>query len=210
MKKTTKVKVHKKTSPKLKVEEPKEEEIVSYANHDRSGRELSKMRRKDLQLACVVRGLDFEKIPAFDQLQLISWFQDNYEKPQNHDLIALYDVWVDQELEKRGYPKGVSVRHPIFNLGIVPGDGNWDKQAFSNKPDKPKKEQVDKPRSDKPKKERNESLGGLYMGTKKEMTFRLAKEGKSYDEIVKLVTTQFPDANAKSIKIWMGRSKKAS
>lgn len=195
---------------KKKIKEPPVEvvpERTDWANHERSIRELKTMKRRDIQTACVMRGLPFSDVSGFDQLQIIAWFQNNYERPQDASRIPEYDTWVDKELELRGYGKGKSIRNPIFNLGIRGNlDGEKPKSGGVKAP-LPGTQPQSLPKVAKPPREKNEVLG-LSKGTKKEMTYLLTREGKTPEEVTAAVTKAFPEAQPKSIRIWMGRCKK--
>lgn len=201
-----------KTKKKKKSKEPEVEKIperTDWSNHERSARELKTMKRRDIQTACVIRGLSFENVSGFDQLQIIAWFQNNYERPQDHSLIVEYDAWVDKVLENRGYEKGKAIRHPIFNLGITGNLSGTETGRFDSK--KPQVSNTPKhiePKEKKAPKEKNESLGGLTKGTKKELTYLLTREGKSLEKVTEEVMKAFPEAQPKSIRIWVGRCKK--
>lgn len=197
---------------KKKVVDPipeKEPERTDWSNHERSARELKTMKRRDIQTACVIRGLEFENVSGFDQLQIIAWFQNNYERPQDLSRITEYDAWVDKQLETRGYEKGKAIRNPIFNLGVT---GNLDAtktgRIDSAKPSVSSSPKHVEPKEKKAPREKNEALGGLSKGTKKEMTYILTREGKDLAEVTKLVIAAFPEAQEKSIRIWVGRCKK--
>jgi hypothetical protein len=172
-------------------------------------RELQHLKHKDLQRACVGRGMDFQAVVNGSIPDLQGWFCKNYDNGQNLQLLDDFDLWKDGELMKRGHVKGDPVFHPILRLGFV---GKLDEEGNIVETKKPRLKSLDK--KEKPKRERIEGTK-IFSGTKKALTYELTaqKEKDKSDtytipEIVKLVTEQFPEAKEKSIRIWIGRVRK--
>lgn len=166
---------------------------------------LAKMTRRDKQIACVKRGLDFQLVVAYDNHQLSNWFYKNFENGEDETLVPLYDSFMDAELEKRGYKKDDPVMAPCFRLGYNPLAelrSQVLKESAKNLDDSIKK---DLPNI-RPKREKDEQ--NIVKGTKKSLTYQLTKQGLSKDQVIKQVTEKFPEAQAKSITIWMARAKK--
>jgi hypothetical protein len=169
-------------------------------------RALANMKYKDLKLACVARGMPFEEVIAADHPKLASWFYKNFDNGEDPTLLSEFDVYVEDQLQKRGYKKGDAVLAPCFRLGFVP--------PMNELPDQPKKVGIvvkmeTKPEEPKAKREVDQETG-IIAGTKKSLTYKCQKDGKTLDETVKIVKEKFPDAQDKSIKIWFQRSAKAS
>lgn len=168
-------------------------------------RALAKMKYRDLKLACVARGMPFEEVIAADHPKLASWFNQNFENGEDPTLLNEFDVYVEEQLQQRGYKKGDAILAPCFRLGYIP--------PMEDLPDQPKRVGIvvkmeTKPEEQKPKREVDTETG-IIAGTKKALTYKCQKDGKSLDETVKIVKDKFPEAQDKSIKIWFQRSAKA-
>src|SRR5690606_35791377 len=94
------------------------DESTQASREERAYRQLQNMKRREVQAACISRGLDFELAVSYSNLQLSSFFTKNLDNPQNPQLLNEFDEWLDKKLEERGYKKGESVRSPIFKLGV--------------------------------------------------------------------------------------------
>lgn len=177
----------------------------TYSTHNEAALEdiinktLAKMTRRDKQIACVKRGLEFELVVKYDNHQLSNWFYKNYEKGEDETLVPEYDAYMEQELLKMGYNKQDPMQSPCFRLGYNP-------RAEEQRNLPPKPIEPEKPKTERPKMEKDES--GVKAGTKKSLTYQLTKEGLDKAEIIKKVIAKFPDAQAKSITIWIARAKK--
>lgn len=176
--------------------------INELTREDVINKTLAKMTRKDLQIACVKKGLEFEKVVGFDNHSLSNWFYLHFDNGEDETLIPVYDSFVEGELIKRGYTKNDPIMSPCFRLGYDP------KRDERNQTPKPiEKEQNVKPLiENRPKREKDEM--NIVKGTKKSLTYKLTFEGKEKEEIIREVLKQFPDAQDKSIKIWIARAKK--
>jgi hypothetical protein len=159
-------------------------------------KEASMFRYAELQRACIVRGIDFQKLVHATAPQLHAWFVDNfYEKIDNSRLDA-FDEWREEIMRKRGLDE------PFIRLGFIGEKDTETGEVISIK--RPKK--FKKPK--KKKRERNEEFG-IFSGTKKELTFRCVKDDMSLEKTIKVVTDKFPDAKPKSIGIWYKKARKA-
>lgn len=181
----------------IKEEKPKElsyQERIDYQKHvERLNGIFSKMRFLDLQKECILRGMIPEEMVASDLGKLQSWLIKNWDLSQLPSRLDDFDKWRELELEKIG--KG---GEPFLRLGYI-GQINEETDDFDiKKPSSIKKATV--------KRERDKDMG-IFLGTKKALTFSLTKEGKSIDDIISLVTEKFPEAQEKSIKIWIKKCK---
>jgi hypothetical protein len=165
---------------------------------------LARMTRKDMQLACVKKGLEFHLVVSYDNHMLSNWFYKNFENGEDETKISEYDAFMEAELEKRGYKKGDPAMSPCFRLGYNPN-----KEINLIIP--PKKLEaanitITLLPNIKPKREKDES--NIVKGTKKSLTYQLTREGKTKEEIIALVSKKFSNAQPKSISIWITRAKK--
>lgn len=165
---------------------------------DRAHRELANFKHRDLQRACILRGLSSDRVVGDGHLELVRWFIANYDNGQDDQLIAAHDRWVVAELKAKGLKDDDALLNPAMRFGY---GGNI--------------EQMEKPKSTPPAKipkvieKAKSSIDpelGVRTGTKKSLTFQLTKGGKyAIEKIIELVVAKFPDANEKSIKIWQKR-----
>ncbi len=160
-------------------------------------KEASLFNYQNLQRACIVRGIDFMVLITLCREPLTDWFIRNYYNPIDNSRLDAFDTWREEMMLSRGK------NEPFVRLGFI-GELDHKGEVISTK--KPKK--FKKPKKKK-KRERNESLGGLFAGTKKELTFICQREGKTLQETIKTVMKKFPDAVEKSIGIWYKKSQKA-
>jgi hypothetical protein len=163
-------------------------------------RELQHLKHKDLQRACVGRGIPFEDAVNFDIPALQSWFCKNFYNGQNIMFLNDYDAWKDEQLRMNGHEKGDPVFHPSLRLGFI---GSRDDAGNVSSTKKPRlKSLIGK---EKPKRERLEGTK-IFSGTKKAMTWELTKAKLDLKTITKRVMEKFPEAKAKSISIWHKRA----
>ena len=161
---------------------------------------LDKMTLRDMKRECVVRGIEFEKILSLGVPGLSNWFRENFHLKTDHSRLDAYDEWWETEVKKAYLLKGeVAYLHPALRLGYV-AEKDEDGTVIKRK--------RAKVIIAKKKEKRERTIGGLFSGTKKAYTFQLQKEGKSKEDVIKLVIEQFPEASAKSIGIWFNKSKK--
>lgn len=195
---------------------------VNIHNLGAAEKALQNYNFKDLQRACLVRGLNFSDMPEMGFFELQSFFIKNFLVETDNTLLDKYDQWFESEMALEG--KGVDnpeysyMFHPSLRMGFYTGEDDEGNLVGSKKPRKFKKPKVEK------KRERRKDLGGIFAGTKKAMTMELAKDilTKRYEQnpeeepnhekilarIIKKVAKEFPDANEKSIKIWYNKIKK--
>ena len=174
-----------------------------YFENERALRELSSMKHRDLQRACIVRGLQFNQIVDLSHPNLVSWFINNYDNTQSEDLLVEYDAWVEEELIKRGYKKGESLLAPALRFSYVGEIDTMEKPKII-KPPKAVVTHEKKPKAS------IDAKTGVRSGTKKAMTYELTLSDNNYTiaEIINLVIESFPEADEKSIKIWHKRALK--
>lgn len=168
-----------------------------------SGRALSELKNfkhKDLQRACVVRGLPFPDVVGFTTPALSNWFMAHFSNGQDPNLLNMFDAWVEEELRKLGREEEDPIMSPCLRLGYI---GEVDEET--GKPIIKRLRNIKRP--EKEKRER-EPVTNIFKGTKKALTFQCAKEGIPISETITKVTQAFPEAVEKSIKIWYGRAKK--
>lgn len=167
---------------------------------------LAMLKHKDLQRECVLRGLDFEKVVEYDHHKLANFFYLNFEVEKGTDgLLDAFDKWIEEQLVNKGYKKGDAILHPSLRLGVTHlEDIKDDRPSKALKPVNENSPIVNIPKTKREK----DPVTGVYTGTKKNLTYTLAKAGKSFGEIVKAVKDKFPDAQEKSIKIWQKRALK--
>lgn len=177
---------------------------VDKDREQRIDKVLAHLKHKDLQRECILRGLDFAKIVEFDHHALSNWFYHNFEEPQDLTKLTLYDVWMEDQLQKRGYKKGDAILAPSFRLGFTPDlDGLPLKTPGVSTTLKQVANSAE-PKEVKPKRTVDETTG-VYTGTKKNLTYTLTDEGMELSQIIEKVLERFPDAQEKSIKIWNKR-----
>lgn len=184
----------------------------AFNQNSRSDRVLQDMKLRDLQIACIARGMDFQEMVESSVPELHGWFDRNYQKPQNILWLNEFDDWRELELKKKYDPKiDAWAFHPALRFGFV-GKKDEDGNVIEKK--KPRLKGVDK--VEKPKRERLEGTKVLS-GTKKAYSYLLAtrhlrrpdeKKEFSPAKIVEKVIAKFPEAQEKSIKIWVSRARK--
>lgn len=172
--------------------------VYSNSHEDRVLKSLAHMRHRDLQKACVERGMDFDEVINSDHHKLVAWYYKNFENTCDPNLLLAYDIHVDTLLAAAGHDP----RHPELRFGYV---GNLDevKNVREIKGDKPHVPKA----SNKPKAEVDE-VTKVRKGTKKDMTYTMTRDKKEVKEIIKAVMQAFPEAQEKSIKIWHKRALK--
>ncbi len=159
-------------------------------------KEASNMRHLDLQRACLVRGMDFVKMVSSGVPALIDYFVRNYTDKDgtfrhlDNSRLDAFDEWREEIMRKRGKDE------PFIRLGFI-GQTNKDGEVIAIK-------RLKRHKKKKKKREKNKEFN-IWSGTKKELTYQCAKEGKSLKKTVQKVMAKFPDAKEKSIGIWYKR-----
>lgn len=154
-------------------------------------RELKNMTYKTLQKEAIIRGYPFEKISKADHGILSSFFIREFKSDKDPSLLNKYDSWLEDVLKEKGLDK--AFRHPQLRYSLV----------SEEKEEKPIIKEVKKP-----KVKREKTSDGIYKGTKKALTFELAKKGLSKQEVIQKVLETFPDASPKSMGIWYNKALK--
>lgn len=171
-------------------------------------KELSQFVYKDLKVACIVRGIEFQDVVHGDHGSLASFFIKNYDKAQDPELLEDFDNWMDRQLELSGIAEDDPLRQ--FRLS-----SSLDPDTEDTKLRKRKLKGVKIPKKKRKKRERNSTFN-VIKGTKKEFTMELVKKlmglGKNMESkklqatLVKKVVEKYPDANPKSVMIWYKRA----
>lgn len=174
------------------------------SREERGLRLLTKLKRKDLVKECIIRGLPYH-MGGESSPKLSGWLIQNLDNGQDITRLNEYDAYREQELIKSGHlDENKVLLHPSLKYGVTGNSEDWeDKVVFTKHSKKSDKVKLDKPRV---KREKDES--GVYKGTKKALTFKLALEGKALDDVIDAVLEAFPEANDKSISIWYKRALK--
>lgn len=165
---------------------------------------LRKLKYKDLQRECIVRGMSFEDLVEADIWRLQSYFKKHYYDAKDSDKLDEFDRWFEGEMTLEGKgtdnPEHAWMHHPSLRLGFTQGEDEQGNSIGHLKPRKFKK--VKK----KAKRVKLKELGGIIGGTKKAMTFALAIKGNSLSRVQKKVKKAFPEAQDKSIRIWYNKA----
>jgi hypothetical protein len=165
---------------------------MKYQYITASERELKNLTFRGLQKECILRCIDFDLVSKLDFYGLSSWFDKNFNNPCNPENLLLFDEWFEKQLKPRITEKDSALlsKHLRFSVSV------------EEKAELEKELEKAKPKEDKPKKSKEKDESGIIKGTKKSLTFQLAKEGKSIKMIIKKVLKTFPDASETSIRIW--------
>ena len=165
---------------------------VNLGHYKYGGIDFSNFTYRDLQKACIIRGMPPEELVEGDIHSLHSWMEKNEHNKIDPNLLDDFDDWRDKLLREK-YGEG----QPFIRLGYV---GKTDDEGNAVN--------VYKPEPKKPKKhvEKDTEMGGLWKGTKKHLTAQCKKDGLSFEKTVAKVKAAFPDAKESSIKIWYKRS----
>lgn len=168
-------------------------------------KELSQMVYKDLKIACIVRGMEFQDVVESDHGILSSFFIRNYYNEKDPELLEDFDIWMDKQLERNGLAKDDPLRE--FKLSSTVDPETQDIRLSKKKVGR----RVKLPKKEVKKRERNDTFN-VIKGTKKEYTMELTKRlfdlGKNLgskniqDKLVNRVVEKYPDANPKSVMIW--------
>jgi hypothetical protein len=135
----------------------------------------------------------FEEVLRSDFFRLSNFVQKNILVHKNMDLLDEFDDYVENILRERN--QGELIHHSL-RLGYVKREGD---DEYTPKAEKPKAEK---------KVPRKKDSNGLYQGTMKSYTYELQKKGKTAEQTLTKVLRKFPEAKAKSVKIWFNKSKK--
>lgn len=178
-------------------------------------KELMNMKYVDLQAAVVSRGMDFDDVVEGDHGKLASWFIKNYEVRLNKSRLEDFDIWMDRKLKDKGLKKSDPLRKYRKFSEVDDEGGVKVTTGALNKA---------KIRKEKKSKRNRDGKFGIFTGTKKEYTYNLTNDlfGKKKDtltnkeiqknysqKMIDKVTKKYPEAQPKSIKIWMSRCLKA-
>lgn len=169
--------------------------------NERALRELANMKHRDLQRGCIVRGLSPKEVVDFSHPKLANWFLTNYDNSQDENLLITFDDWVEEQLKAKGYKKGDILLSPALRFG---NPGNIEEMEKPHK--NPSNVQTPLIKPDKKPKAEISQVTGVRAGTKKALTFDLAYSGMDINDIVLNVKKEFPQAEEKSIRIWVKKA----
>lgn len=171
---------------------------------------LGNLKYKDLQAEVIQRGMGYKEIITGDHTTLSSFYIAHFDEPLKKARLKEFQNLSDKSLEERGYKPDDPIRKYARSQFENPEDEDTPKAP---------KEKVEKPKKEKRQKD---AEFGIFEGTKKQLTFKLAKSlwnaraadfDNDYKRIAKKfagklfrkVQVKFPDAAEKSVKIWMVR-----
>jgi hypothetical protein len=183
------------------------------SRYERINGELGELKYKDLQSEVIQRGMLYEEVIHADHNSLSSYFIKAYDVPKNPKLLKEFEDRVDQALAEKGYKKD----DPIRRFRKFTLDEQEPEVPIVKIPKPPK--EIKAPRV-------KDKQFNIYTGTKKQLTYELTKDlfdklGKKYknnakelckkfsDKLLTRVLAKFPEAQDKSVKIWMARCMKA-
>lgn len=167
-------------------------------NWQMADRMTKNMKLIDLKRACIARGMPFEELGTHSVLSLHSWFAQHLDNSQDLNLLNEYDEWFKVIMvNERNYEPDDPIFHPSLMLGYNPDSEN----------DEPKK-RIRLKGLKKPEKPKAERVPGtkVIKGTKKAMTYELAKQGLTLKEVIEKVEEAYEDAKESSIAIWYRRA----
>ncbi len=172
---------------------PEDARIAVKLHFDEYGQVVfGNFRYRDLQRACIIRGMPPEDLVKGDIYILHRFIQDHKDDEVDLNLLEDFDEWREKKLDEMGKKGEPFVR--LGYIGKVDEEGN-PLMVFQPKPKKPKKHI-----------EKDSAMGGLWKGTKKHLTVQCKKDGLSLDKTISKVMEAFPDAKESSIKIWYKRT----
>lgn len=181
------------------------------ARRDRILGAIAEMKYKDLQGEVIQRDMPFDEVVEGTFPSLSTWLILHWDTPKNKDLLKGFDKWVDKQLKAKGYKKSNPVRQ------YKKFDTEYNSQD-------PKLLPPPKPKEIKPPKEKKKKSQqfGIFEGTKKDYTYKLADKvytqffpkykdtrillKKFREQLCIKVRKKFPEANDKSVTIWMKRA----
>jgi len=168
-----------------------------------SDRDIKNMKYKDLKRAVIIRGMPFQEVLDGDYTKLRYYFRHHYFDDTKPGLLDQFDDFQEQEIikhrEKTGKPVEDWFIAPELRLGFI-GEKGEDGEIISTKRIKGIKK--------KKKIKRERTVGNVFSGTKKALTFELQQQGMDKPTVISKVMEVFPDASEKSISIWFNKSKK--
>ena len=157
-------------------------------------------------------GMPFDEASGASNTQLMSWYLKNFGNRHDSSRLEQYDEWFELEMLGRGKnpddPKDAYLFHPALRLSYTGNEEATEKAKVDSLEKKPKKVKEEKIKKPKIKDEKS----GVVKGTKKAYTFKLAQDKErnlSIKRIIKKVIKKYPDANDKSIKIWIKKAQAA-
>jgi hypothetical protein len=182
-----------------------EQKEVSYRNELFADKVIPTLKFRDLQKECILRGMKPEAVVKSDVHKLHSYFVDNFERPCDQNLLVEFDMWQENELRARGYKDGDAMLRPSLRFSYVKDIDKLPNVQVGEQKEKPKpvKKEAAPPKEKRVKDEKT----GVMKGTKKSIVYNMVMEGvTSLKKITKAVMAAYPDANEKSISIWMKKA----
>lgn len=177
-------------------------------------KEMKNMRYPDLKAACIMKGMDPMEVVESDHGMLATYFLDNTDQRRDRSLLEDFDIWQDLKLAELGYELDDPLRVYRQFSNLDEDENIAVKTRQLRRANVPNKKREKKKRS----------KFGIFSGTKKEFTYILADDlinakGDKYTnkelmkkyakKLVRKVQVKFPEAVAKSVRIWMKRALEA-
>jgi hypothetical protein len=157
---------------------------------------MSQLKLKDLKRACIMRGLSFRMVGEYDVHQLQSWLYRNHSTRQDPRLLEKFDIWRDKTLMEEG-----AIDEPI-HIDLKLGFYKTDKDGGE------KRERRNVNLLGVTKSLEEQAIFVPRKGSKKTLAYDLIREGKSTQEIIKIVMDTYPDVSEGSIKVWCSQARK--
>lgn len=154
---------------------------------------------KDLKRKAIALGMPFPDATGCSVFDLIHYIDASENKPDK-SLIDKYDEWIEKSFSERGIPSDDPIRSSRLRLGFLGEEDENGKRKTKRVPG------MKKPKEKKPPREKDEF--GLVAGTRKSYTWSLVKKGYELERISRRVKKKFPEANDKSISLWVRAAKR--
>lgn len=164
------------------------------------GREIAEIKNmtfRDLKIHVIIRGMPFDTVVNSNVHELSRFYMQNLYEDIDRGLLEKFDDWQEAQIADP------NLRVSGLRLSHV------QEAEDSQTPNKAKRISNLKPKHKiKATKKRERTDQGVFKGTKKALTFKLAAKGRSLQYTINKVMKVFPDARDKSIKIWWKKAQK--
>ena len=158
------------------------------------------MTFKDLKRKAIALGMPFPDATGCGVFDLIHYIDKSENRPDK-TLIDKYDEWIVKHFNESGVPADDPIRNSRLRLGFL-----GDEVEETGKRKTKRVPGMKKPKEKKAPREKDEF--GLVSGTRKSYTWSLVKKGYDLDRINRRVKKKFPEANDKSISLWVRAAKR--